>query len=111
MVAHRHTPLRHDQLDGWTSDDHVEALDVNSATADAIGPLAPVAPCGPRRRAARAFFETAFRPVVTGDPAEALFTGYYEPELQGARERSRDFQVPLYRTPPAGPAGLPARED
>ena len=31
--------------------------------------------------------------------AEGLFTGYYEPELAGSRQRSDEYGVPLYRRP------------
>ena len=51
--------------------------------------------------AARRFFTRFFRPfrVVAGGNVEGRFTGYYEPELQGARERSARFSEPLHRRP------------
>jgi membrane-bound lytic murein transglycosylase A len=51
--------------------------------------------------AARAFLETNFVPVALGNGAErdGLFTGYYEPELHGARSPHGHFTVPLYRVP------------
>jgi membrane-bound lytic murein transglycosylase A len=52
--------------------------------------------------AARTAFESsfrAFRATNRGKPA-GLVTGYYEPELRGARAPSGRFRVPLYRTPP-----------
>ena len=51
--------------------------------------------------AARRFFTRFFRPfrVVAGGRTEGLFTGYYEPELQGAREPSARFSEPLHRRP------------
>jgi len=51
--------------------------------------------------AARRFFTRFFRPfrVVAGGSVEGRFTGYYEPELQGARERSARFSEPLHRRP------------
>jgi membrane-bound lytic murein transglycosylase A len=51
--------------------------------------------------AARAFFEREFAPysVLGRDGAEGLFTGYYEPELDGAREPGGSFTVPVYRRP------------
>lgn len=51
---------------------------------------------------ARAFFETHFevRPVFAEDGvSEGLITGYYEPLLQGSRERSDVFRYPLYGVP------------
>jgi membrane-bound lytic murein transglycosylase A len=55
--------------------------------------------------AARAFFEanfTAYRLTDVqsdGSNKPGLITGYYEPLLQGARKRSKDFDVPLYAPP------------
>ena len=40
-----------------------------------------------------------FRPVMVGDPP-ALFTGYYEPELDGSPVRTPRFAYPIYRRPP-----------
>ena len=46
---------------------------------------------------ARAFFESNFTPyVVQGD---ALFTGYYEPEIRGRHARGGAFQTPVYGLP------------
>lgn len=52
--------------------------------------------------AARAFFETWFRPFrcADNDETQGLFTGYYEPELMGARRRQPPFETPLLRRPP-----------
>lgn len=51
---------------------------------------------------ARAFFEDLFRPYLVRDPQlpDGLFTGYFEPEVEGSRSRSATFHVPLYRRPP-----------
>jgi membrane-bound lytic murein transglycosylase A len=50
---------------------------------------------------ARAFFESAFTPyrVMSGQSAEGMFTGYYEPELQGSRTQHGQYQTPLYGLP------------
>ena len=97
--------LGFDDLAGWSGGDHEAARRVFLATKagaraapelgvseedwgfDATGP-------------ARAMFERAFQPVLIthGDPA--LFTGYYEPELSGARARGGGYQTPLYMRPP-----------
>ncbi|MCF4166836.1 MltA domain-containing protein [Zavarzinia compransoris] len=49
----------------------------------------------------RRFLEDRFRPVqaLNGDAAEGLFTGYYEPELLGARKADAVNRTPLYRRP------------
>lgn len=53
-------------------------------------------------RAARTFFETWFLPYRAANNAtqEGLFTGYYEPELNGSRTRTGPYQTPLLRRPP-----------
>jgi membrane-bound lytic murein transglycosylase A len=60
---------------------------------------------------ARAFFEQWFIPyrVESAGSDEGLFTGYYEPVLNGSWSPSPRYHVPLYR--PAGPKGakLPSR--
>jgi membrane-bound lytic murein transglycosylase A len=52
--------------------------------------------------AARQFFETGFTPLAVADYGipEGLFTGYYEIELNGSRQRHGRYQTPLYRKPP-----------
>jgi membrane-bound lytic murein transglycosylase A len=50
-----------------------------------------------------AFFEQNFTPFVVGGGAvrgsDALFTGYYEPEIKGSRARQGAFQTPVYGVP------------
>ena len=53
------------------------------------------------RKAARAFFEKHFQPVSplpTRRPA-GIFTGYYEPEVQGSLKRHGPYRVPLHGRP------------
>ena len=49
----------------------------------------------------RTFFESEFVPVRVSDPERpaGLFTGYYEPEVEGSRTRGGPYQVPIYRRP------------
>lgn len=51
--------------------------------------------------AARDFFETRFQPLrVSGEGgSEGLFTGYFEPEVAGARKAHGPYRVPLYAKP------------
>ncbi len=49
---------------------------------------------------ARRFFETQFVPVRIQNPDKGFVTGYYEPEIEGSRERQEEFGVPLYKQPP-----------
>lgn len=52
----------------------------------------------------RSYFETWFRPLAAraegGEGGGGLFTGYYEPLLQGSREKSERYRHPLYARPP-----------
>jgi membrane-bound lytic murein transglycosylase A len=51
--------------------------------------------------AARRFFETSFVLLSVTDygQPEGLFTGYYETELNGSRQRQGPYQTPIYRRP------------
>lgn len=97
--------LEFQELDGWEHDDHAAALRVFQSTCAALtdplwSPLCKLAAeVGGDPAEARQFFELLFRPVVVGTPP-ALFTGYYEPELNGALARTPRFAYPLYRRPP-----------
>jgi len=50
---------------------------------------------------ARAYFEAWFDPVQAFNGADdrGLFTGYYEPELNGSRQASARFPTPLFQRP------------
>ena len=66
----------------------------------------------PEPDAAR-FFALWFETAIVGDGA-AFATGYYEPEIAGARTHEPGFDVPVYGLPPdlvrAWPAELPEAE-
>ncbi|WP_417250090.1 murein transglycosylase A [Celeribacter sp.] len=102
-------------IDGWADDDHAAALEVFSQTCNLMdGPewpqLCEISKSAP---SARMFFELFFRPVLIDDGAKPLFTGYFEPELDGSRYRTGRFRYPLYRRPPelkVGEAFLPRSE-
>jgi membrane-bound lytic murein transglycosylase A len=52
--------------------------------------------------AARLFFESFFVPLSVADlgQPEGRFTGYFEIELNGSRQRQGRFTTPIYRRPP-----------
>ncbi|MES2541460.1 MAG: murein transglycosylase A [Pseudomonadota bacterium] len=91
-------------LDGWRDDSHLAALESFLTTCDLIDkpdwkPICAVAADVPKDDAsARSFFELFFKPVVVGNPP-ALFTGYFEPELEGSPTRTGRFRFPLYARP------------
>ena len=110
------TPVRFETLAGWAEDNHAAALAAfraGCATGDSTAPasddvaeaqkiraeLCRRASAIPDddRGAARAFFESRFVPMRV--EAAGFVTGYFEPEIAGARHRGGRFQVPLYAAP------------
>lgn len=55
----------------------------------------------PDEASARAFFERHFTPcrITPADGVPGFVTGYYEPEAEASRVRTKRFCVPLYRRP------------
>ncbi len=105
-------------LPGWAADQHAAAIPAlirscppmekrgvqgfgSAAVWRSICAEARALPAG-NNQAARAFLENRFVPAaVSGrDGAEGLITGYFEPELRGARKRQGRFNVPLHVRPP-----------
>lgn len=118
------TPARFADLPGWSADrqgDGLAALQrsctriLASAQDRAIGPTGFARSAASWRMAceqalqldpadhaaARAFLEREFAPFAAtdGDIADGLFTGYYEPELRGARAPDARYKVPLHGRP------------
>lgn len=97
--------LDFESLPDWDKDDHLAALHSFQRTCDLLDqpdwqPICQVAATVPANEsAARAFFELLFRPVLVGSPP-ALFTGYYEPVLQGSPVRTARYAWPIYSRPP-----------
>jgi membrane-bound lytic murein transglycosylase A len=111
------------ELPGWRDDRVAEALPALRSSCAALVAQPADRPVGPNGLAGtvadwrplcaalpganaddallRQFFESSFQPlaVVGSDGPEGLFTGYYEPELVGSRQRSSKFATPLYRRP------------
>jgi len=97
-----YTVLDWSNLDGWPKDDHDAALAVFLETCpDMDGPeWGPICAYADHdARDARQFFEIFFRPVVVSDGNPGLFTGYYEPELEGSAVPTARFRHPIYRLP------------
>ena len=114
----------YEQLDGWSSASLSTAFAAFKISCSAISQRAPVDAMGGNaaygivadwkdacdvalksnaisETDARAFFVRWFSPVqvLNGEDEVGLFTGYYEPELQGSRQRTPEYNVPLYRRP------------
>ncbi len=94
-----------EELDGWAEDDPREALTAFLETCDLLKdptwrPLCGLArDAGDSAESARAYFEMFYRPVLVGTPP-ALFTGYYEPVLDGSLTRTSRYRYPIYARPP-----------
>jgi len=96
------TVLSYDQLDGWAEDDHSQAFEVFRNTCTDLDDPDWQAVCAyaTSNPDPRAFFELLFAPVLIEDGKDALFTGYFEPELDGARRPSTKYAYPIYKMPP-----------
>ena len=101
-------PVPFEQLKGWENDDLTPALLTFQDTCDKgrtahffqASDWAPICAIAKTNPDARTFFESLFHPVLIGGQEDALFTGYFEPELNGAKQRGGKYQTPLYRKPP-----------
>lgn len=118
------TPVSFADLPGWDADSQGKALVAFRRSCARIARLAddrPLgalaaagrvgdwrAPCAAAEdvpaaddAAARRFFETWFAPFAASDRGvrEGLFTGYFEPLLDGSRTRDSRYRVPLYGRP------------
>ncbi len=96
-----HSLLRFADLKDWETDDHDKALAVFLNTCgDMRDPdwraLCALAKDQPE---AKSFFELFFRPVLIQNDSRSLFTGYFEPELNGSLKPSSRYRYPLYREP------------
>ncbi len=110
-----YTVMGYDQIDAWDADDHGAALktflntcrDMKDVDWKNLCKFAEADP-DPRK-----FFELFFRPVLIEDGKDAMFTGYFEPELDGDRYPSSRYKYPVYAMPEEAKVNnpwLPRRE-
>jgi peptidoglycan lytic transglycosylase A len=104
-------PVSFAEIEGWQEDDQAAAFQAllrscgkikrDSAYVEACAAAKELAARGEvSREAARAFFEANYTPHrVVGAPKPGLVTGYYEPEIDGARVKSDKFPVAAYGRP------------
>lgn len=109
----RFETVKWSKLPGWRSDDALAVWPAIVSTCHVLGTRAPwQAFCGAVMAASpadaafvRGLLEQQLTPYrierVTGRKSETqgLVTGYFEPLIHGARERSEVFATPLYRPP------------
>jgi len=120
----QYTPLTWTDVSGWSQDDHLAAYRAFRTSCRLIAarrqpPAEPkalgtslVEPCQAAKlleksngvsdgASAKAFFEKHFLPVRISRLGEAdgFVTGYYEPILDGSRNETFIYKVPVYRRP------------
>ena len=107
-----------DALPGWQDDDHLTAFQAFYRSAKQAGvkpyrdgaiPFAAFKPSFDGaltafiadNESAKRFFETHFTPVLLkpDDGPSGLVTGFYEPIVEGSRNKTDAFPIPLYRMP------------
>ena len=103
------TLLKFSDLHGWESDDQEAALKVFLNTCSDLNDpeWQPVCKLARAARNARTFFELLFVPVLIEDGSPALFTGYFEPVLNGSRSPDARYKYPVYSRPPGLSEGTP----
>ena len=99
-------PVSFAVIPGWAGDDHTAAFAAllkscrKAKEPDGVCAAALELGANTDRATARAFFETHYVPhVVAGAEQAGFVTGYYEPEVMGARELGGKFTVPVYHRP------------
>lgn len=104
-----HTILGFEDLEGWAEDDHAAALTVFRNTCGDLNDPDWTALCNVAADTenARAFFELFFRPVMITNGQEGLFTGYFEPELDGSPVPTPRYRHPVYAMPPEARVNRP----
>jgi len=93
--------LDFDDLDGWAEDDHQAALDTfrNTCRGMKTPDWQTLCRAAQDQQNARAFFELFFRPLLIEDGKKMMFTGYFEPELDGSRTKTARYKYPIYAMP------------
>ncbi len=98
-VTHKVLDFR--DLENWSLDNHDLALEVFLKTcADMKDPdWSALCALAHQKPEARTFFELFFRPVLIENDKGGLFTGYFEPELDGSLRPTAKYRYPVYREP------------
>ncbi len=101
-------PSRFTDLAGWSDDHQAEALAAFLRSCTALSKRAEwrsvcvaASATPPGDAAARGFFESNFTPYLAGnnEDHDGLFTGYYEPLLNGARRPGGAYTTPILKRP------------
>ena len=97
------------QLTGRQEDDHRSARRVFLSTCPDMKPQDWQNICAleVNQTNTRHFLEMFFHPALVRFVTLGVFTGYFEPELDGGLQPSKWFQYPTYKTPPNLSKGRP----
>ncbi len=89
------------ELKDWEKDDHAEALNVFLNTCRDMKRADWITLCklAKATKTPKEFFEMFFQPVQIVSGNEPLFTGYFEPEIEGALTPDEVYKYPLYEEP------------
>lgn len=117
-------PVTYNQLTGWASDSHSQALQTFLASCPVLAQRPRPANAGSglqvpgsvwqslcneashvqpgNNEQAQQFFERRFVPyrITNNGKEKGLFTGYYVPTLYGSHKKKGDYAYPLYVAPP-----------
>ncbi len=100
------------ELDGWAGSDPAGALPAFRETCPDLTARDWASLCALafdiEDAEARGYFQALFRPVLITDVAAPLFTGYFEPEIDGALAPGGRYLHPIYRRPEDLPRGGPS---
>jgi membrane-bound lytic murein transglycosylase A len=110
----RFEPIDFSEIEGWQDDDQAAAFvtllkscrriaarpgSANISAGACAAALALAADGEVSREAARSFFEAHYTPYRVVAPKPGRVTGYYEPEIEGSRQKSAKFSVAAYGRP------------
>ncbi len=116
QVPLKYTQMNFDDFENWQGDNHAAALEAFQISCERLlnypddrklNDFGTAAFWKPTCRAAleidpiaaRKFFEINFTPLSFTREEPGLFTGYYAPLYKGSRERSEEYNAPLYMVP------------
>jgi len=93
--------IQFSDLEGWIKEDHSAAFDVFSRTSSLINGFDKNTEQSVLKKeiSPKVFFEKTFNPILINSPKSVLFTGYYEPEINGSLVKDDEFKFPIYRKP------------
>lgn len=102
------TPVGFDGLTGFAADDFVDAFPALKSSCGVLSAKNPslwkdfcakMVGIGADGKKLRAFIMKNMRPYAVNKGKKGLFTGYYEPEIDGSLIKKTGYDVPVYALP------------